>query len=316
MRKGAGAWLLGIFLGLYFAGGSGLVASAQEMQPILTPHAAFYSVKADTQVYLLPGTAHSVLGNLKKGQPVISAAKTDTGWMQIYYRGAFGYVPGDALQDYERPAAASLEKLSLPAGYRLNVLGDSITYGDKLSDRNQGYASLLAAGSGAGALHNYGWNGSAVGGPHPDRFVDRYPFMEPAADLVLVFGGTNDYAGSNEQGTPLGAETDLTADSFYGALNLLMCGLKQIYPKSEIVFVTPLKRVGYMRPNKSGYALSQYVDAIKNRADFYGIRVVDLFQDPELDFSSRQKLYLVDGLHPNAVGHSLLSAAIYRRLFL
>ena len=94
-----------------------------------------------------------------------------------------------------------------------------------------------------------------------------------------------------------------------------MCGLKQMYPDAEIVFMTPLKRVGYMRRNQKGYCLNQYVTAINEMANFYGIRVVDLFNEPELDFSSKKNLYLVDGLHPNEMGHALVSVYLYRTLF-
>ena len=50
-------------------------------------------------------------------------------------------------------------------------------------------------------------------------------------------------------------------------------------------------------------------------AAFWGIRVIDLFNEPELDFSSKQAAYLVDGLHPNAAGHGLVGACVYRKLF-
>ncbi len=33
----------------------------------------------------------------------------------------------------------------------------------------------------------------------------------------------------------MGALGDLTPDTFYGSLNLMMCGLKQMYPDGEIV---------------------------------------------------------------------------------
>ena len=64
-------------------------------------------------------------------------------------------------------------------------------------------------------------------------------------------------------GTPVGALGDLTPDTFYGSLNLMMCGLKQMYPDGEIVLMTPLRRVGYMRRNQNGYYLNQYVFAIR-----------------------------------------------------
>ena len=134
-------------------------------------------------------------------------------------------------------------------------------------------------------------------------------------DVVLVFGGTNDYAGYNEIGVPLGQPGDVTGDSFYGSLNLLMCGLKQMYPNSRIVFCTPLRRADDMFCNQSGCYLHEYATAIREMAVIYGIQVIDLYNEPELDFTIWGKNCLIDGLHPDATGHFLLGTYLYDHLF-
>lgn len=290
----------------------------QDSSSPVTPYAAYVSMKEDTQVHLLPALPQQTIGALKAGQPAIATGKTDNGWLQIYYMGMIGYVQEDRTEAYAVPQPEAWEALPVQTAsgaLTINALGDSITYGDKLADTSSSFPNIVSAKAGAAALNNYGWNGSNVAGPHPDRLIDRYPAMERDADLVLVLGGTNDYGGYNEQGTALGTIGDMTPDTFYGGLNLLMCGLRQMYPDSEIVFMTPLRRVGYMRRNKSGYCLNEYAAAVREMAEFWGIRVIDLFNEPELDFSSRQASYLVDGLHPNETGQALVGACVYRRLF-
>lgn len=317
MKKKAVTLLAGMALCLLCFFGSGREAAAQEEQAAITitPYTAYLSMKADTEVHMMPGTAWVVLGSLREGQPAIATGKTDNGWLQIYYVGMTGYIPGDAVEEYTVPPPTIWREITIEGEIKINALGDSITYGDRLSDRGQAFPNVVAAKAGAVTLNNYGWNGSSIGGPHPDRLIDRYPAMEPDANLILVLGGTNDYAQFNKAGTPVGAMGDLTPDTFYGALNLLMCGLKQKYPDGEVVFMTPLRRVGYMRRNQNGYYLNQYVTAIQEMAAFWGIRVIDLFNEPELDFSSKQAAYLVDGLHPNAAGHGMIGACVYRKLF-
>ncbi len=317
MKKKAVTLLAGMALCLLCFFGSGREAAAQEEQAAITitPYTAYLSMKADTEVHMMPGTAWVVLGSLREGQPAIATGKTDNGWLQIYYVGMTGYIPGDAVEEYTVPPPTIWREITIEGEIKINALGDSITYGDRLSDRGQAFPNVVAAKAGAVTLNNYGWNGSSIGGPHPDRLIDRYPAMEPDANLILVLGGTNDYAQFNKAGTPVGAMGDLTPDTFYGALNLLMCGLKQKYPDGEVVFMTPLRRVGYMRRNQNGYYLNQYVTAIQEMAAFWGIRVIDLFNEPELDFSSKQAAYLVDGLHPNAAGHGMVGACVYRKLF-
>lgn len=286
-------------------------------QPVgVVPCNTCFTISRDTQVYRLPGTSHQSIGTLKKGQPVLAIGSKDE-WYQVYFKGAIGYIPVNTTESYQIPTSIRSIRPELFQGeIKINILGDSITYGDRVDDKNRIYASLLGEKCHAVKVNNYGWNGSAIGGIHPDKFIDRYMLMDADANLILVFGGTNDYYGGGEDGTLLGAKGDVTPATFYGSLNLLMCGLKQMFPNSEIVFLTPLKRVGYLRKNNQGAYLNQYVSAIHEMAAFYGIPVIDLFGEPELDFSSKHKIYLVDGLHPNEKGHALVAAKLYRKLFL
>lgn len=281
----------------------------------VTPTTEYLTMKIDVEVHTKPGTSWEVIGKLRAGQPAIVFGNTDNGWKQIYYIGQIGYIPGDAGAPYEIPSAVSWKDFSIKGDIKLNVLGDSIAYGDKLSDTAWAFPNLLGNACGAVKINNYGWCGSAIAGIHPDKFIDRYTAMDRDANLILVFGGTNDYGGYREKGTSIGKLGDLSPECFYGSLNLLMCGLKQMYPKGEIVFLTPLKRNGYLRRNQSGYCLNQYVTGINEMANFYGIRVLDLFNEPELDFASKKNLYLIDGLHPNEMGQALISKYLYRKLF-
>lgn len=281
----------------------------------VTPTTAYLTIKTDVNVHTMPGTSWEVMGKLRAGQPAIAFGKTDNGWTQIYYIGQIGYIPGDAAQAYTVPEPTAWKEFPITGEVKLNALGDSITFGDKLSNVLFAYPHQLGLKCNAAKVNNYGWNGSCLAGPHPDKLVDRYPMLDRDANLILVLGGTNDYGGYRVEGTPIGKLGDATTDSFYGGLNLLMCGLKQMYPDGNIVFMTPLRRAGYMRRNKNGYCLNQYVTAIQEMASVYGIRVLDLFNEPELDFSSKKNTYLVDGLHPNEMGQALISAYIHRKLF-
>lgn len=281
----------------------------------VTPETAYITMKRDADVHVMPGTSWDILGKLKTGQPAIVLGNTDNGWKQIYYIGQIGYIPGDASQPYEVPQPPSWQDFSLTGDIKINVLGDSIAYGDKLQDISWAFPNMLGNACGAAKVNNYGWCGSAIAGIHPDKFIDRYTAMDRDANLILVFGGTNDYGGYRAKGSSIGKIGDISPECFYGSLNLMMCGLKQMYPNGEIVFLTPLKRVGYLRRNQNGYCLNQYVTGINEMANFYGIRVLDLFNEPELDFASKKNLYLVDGLHPNEMGQALISKYLYRKLF-
>lgn len=318
------AALLGAFFCLLCLCGSVQTVYAEERDfeiydpadPSETPHVEYYQAESDTIVYAGPGTDRRTLGTLRMGQPAIATGITEKGWKQIYFVGMVGYVPGDSLIAYRLPAQVQSDPIVVEDGMTINILGDSITYGDALPDVSLAYSYLIAARLGNVTCNNYGHNASAIGGAtNVARFLDRYVAMSRDADLVLVLGGTNDYAGYNAMGVPLGSPGDVTADSFYGSLNLMMCGLRQMYPDGRIVFLTPLRRAGYDRNNHSGYNLNQYVTAIREMAAFYGISVIDLFDEPTFDFNVHSQNYLVDGLHPDATGHFLLATYLYDRLF-
>lgn len=277
----------------------------KEMRIVLT-------VKENTKVYIKPGASQGVIGALRKGQPAIATTKPVGGWIQIYYVGMIGYIQENVAEFYMVQPLLAQEKMPLKDGLRINILGDSISFGDKLKDKSKAYPYVLASKAGAVSLNNYGLCGSSMTGFHLDRFIDRYAAMDRNADLVLVFGGTNDYGV--QKGVDMGFFNDISDQTFCGGLNLMMCGLKQMYPDGEIVFATPLRRWGDKRKNAKGYTLQQYVSAIQTLGNFWGIRVIDLYSAPELNFAANPS-YLVDGLHPKASGHTLIGNVLYRELF-
>lgn len=264
--------------------------------------------------YTGPGTEYDPMGYVEKDTIAIVYALTDNYWYQIYYKGQIGYINHDNVTLYMGgDGSATGTKLIFQQGQpiTMDVLGDSITAGEKLSSQSQTYASLLAQKIGVTEVCNYGFCGSAVAGIHPDRFLDRYGYMNPNADLIVVFGGTNDYGFD----TALGSIGDRTGDTYYGGLNQLMSGLGQMYPRAEIVFITPLKREKDFKKNKYGNTLDQYAKAVIDMASFYDYRVIDVYSPESLNFASQKAEYMKDGIHPTAKAHAILANYIYQNIF-
>ena len=265
-------------------------------------------------VYAGPSTAYAPLGTLENDTIAIVYALTDNYWYQIYYKGNVGYIAHDNVKLYTGgDGSITGTKLDLRGKQIvMNVLGDSITEGEKLSSQSQTYAALLGNKIGALAVRNYGLGGSAVAGNHPDRFLDRYVAMDPNANVIFVFGGTNDYGFD----TPLGTFGDRHQETFYGGLNQLMCGLQQMYPSAEIVFLTPLRRENDGKKNKYGNTLNQYAQAVIDMAGFYNFRVLDLYTPGNLNFASQKSVYMRDGIHPSAKAHGILADYIYQQMII
>lgn len=197
---------------------------------------------------------------------------------------------------------------------KVNFLGDSITEGVGTSSKDKIYLNLLKERASLAAARNYGVSGTRIARQLalPDDecrndFCKRMEKMDADADLVVVFGGTNDFGHGD---APLGSFSDRTPDSFYGACHFLMQGLIEKYPASQLVFMTPLHRenedslAGDRKPAPVA-PLKTYVDILKEVAEYYAIPVLDLYTTSGIQprVPLLKELYCPDGLHPNDAGH-------------
>ena len=134
--------------------------------------------------------------------------------------------------------------------------------------------------------------------------------MQPKADVIIVFGGTNDYAHGDAF---LGAADSEDVFTFCGAVNSLINKLKKDFPNAKIVFMTPLHRTEETTPSKpEEKILEDYANAILNICKTGGIDVIDLFGINPLD--PYDTTLVPDGLHPNDKGHKIMADVIAEEL--
>ena len=209
-------------------------------------------------------------------------------------------------------------------GTKINFLGDSITEGAGTSSHDKMFTMLIEREYGA-ICQNYGIGGTRIARQKTpteenwDRdFISRVPEMDADADIVVVFGGTNDFGHGD---APLGAMSDRTPYTFYGALHCLYTALIEKYPDVPIVVLTPLHRItediptGDNKPAPVG-TLKEYVNIIREVAEYYSLPVLDLFKESGLQpkIPVIQQKYVPDGLHPNDAGNEILAHKIARFL--
>ena len=193
---------------------------------------------------------------------------------------------------------------------KINFLGDSITEGVGASSYENCYFSQFAKKTGA-VCRNYGISGTRIARKKVPSDKPRYDLdfpsrvceMDEDADIVVVFGGTNDYGHGD---APLGEPQDRTVWSFYGGLHVLYDALLERFPKAKIVILTPMVRREEVR---EGYALPPFVEAVRQVAGEYKLPVLDLYRDYPVDLrdADTMKKYMPDGLHPSDLGHSVLA---------
>lgn len=193
---------------------------------------------------------------------------------------------------------------------KVNFLGDSITEGHGTSGADGIYMKAVSDTLGFACTRNYGIGGTRIAAQPDDggsAFSVRYLEMEKDADLILVFGGTNDYGHGTAQ---IGSFHDRGTETFYGACHTLMEGLMNLYTDKTIVFMTPLHRENEQSPNPAtGYTLAQYVEVLKEMAEYYAIPVLDLWANSGIQpcIASNKEKYCPDGLHPNDAGQQLIA---------
>ena len=212
-------------------------------------------------------------------------------------------------------------------GFKVNFLGDSITEGVGVTDiPNCRYDNRLAAMCQLSAVNNYGISGTRLAHQiHPSAtprydlcFCGRAYNMDHTADMVVVYGGVNDFIHGD---APFGQAGDTTPATFCGGVYFLMNYLRETYGEKPIIFMTPArcflrkevddlvvstharKRPGIGKP------LRNYVDAILEIAKLFEIPTMDLYNDLGLDPHDPEifDTYTMDGLHFNDAGHAVIA---------
>ncbi len=199
-------------------------------------------------------------------------------------------------------------------GKTILFLGDSITFGKGASCQEKRYADLVTVEGEFANGVNYGVGGTRIAKQiveveerYGETFETRALRMQEKADIVVVFGGTNDYGHGD---APIGNFGDTTIDTFYGAMDSLLNFLVNKYPLATIVWLTPIHRKDEnhlinSRGFRTGGKLCDYVQAEKEVCQKYGIALLDLYSTSGIcpDIPVNYELYTIDGLHPNDKGH-------------
>ena len=213
-------------------------------------------------------------------------------------------------------------------GKKVIFLGDSITEGAGVSDiANCRYDNRLKKLCGFSEVCNYGVGGSRLAyqskpsenPAHDLYFCGRMFKMVKDADLVVVYGGVNDYLHGD---APIGEYGDNTPTTFCGAVRYLMTNLRERYPNAQLAFLTPAhccRPIGSdkdpsPRPMKRPDAkpLVFYVETIERTAKEFGIPVFNMFENLGLDPNNEEirEKYTVDGLHFNDDGHAIIAEKV------
>ena len=212
---------------------------------------------------------------------------------------------------------------------KIACLGDSITEGvnangwqwhryiDKYFKENGVETTIVNLGIGGTSVCTSSYVTASL-----QPFVNRLNTIPTDTDVIVIFGGTNDW-GNNAS---LGTISDSGSSSFYGAYKYMLEWFANNRPNAKILTITPLKR--YYRGNTStwtnaqttrnnkGQLLQDYVRAVKEVSEMYAIPCVDLHNESGLNpvLEIVRTKYMGDGLHPTAEGNKKMYPIILNKL--
>lgn len=144
-----------------------------------------------------------------------------------------------------------------------------------------------------------------------------------AADVIIIFAGTNDYLATTyeadvESQYTQGGTSYISIDNtdnktFEGATRWAITKLKEKYPNAYIFIVTPIQCA--VDINKRVYAeQAKKVEVIKQCANRLSIPIIDAFTESTItsdrEHNGVEGVYTVDGLHPNTHGGEILGRYI------
>jgi len=185
-------------------------------------------------------------------------------------------------------------------------LGDSLTYGYQVP-RRETWTARAEADAGLNFV-NRGINGDTTGGMLARLGSE---VLDQAPDALILTGGTNDIITS---GSSANARSNVAAITHQAAARGLPCFLGTPIP-------VDLPRV---RPDWAALTdfarmmevTRDYVDWLLEYGRIFGFPTIDFWRLFAVgpDFGGNPELYLSDGLHPNAAGHSLMAGEVVKVL--
>ena len=242
----------------------------------------------------------------------------------VGWAGEQGYVPTD-IPSYNADVARLSQQLLNDTATRLGIdvnplsgkrwvaMGDSITVGGSYSDSTGSYAKVLSDKYLA-TLELQAQNGARVhrenaGVTANSVLSERFNNITIPPDLITIAGGVNDpiKADTTSDGlNHLGTMADRVNTTFYGALHVLISGLRAKFPNARIGYIAPIPNsYGNYNSNDPDNIYWMKYKAIRDVCEYYSVPVWNgctEFGAHPMN-TAWKDAYMPDGLHPNNAGH-------------
>lgn len=169
------------------------------------------------------------------------------------------------------------------------ALGDSLIHGSRLGNEAT-WVNKLGKKHDM-TVYNYGINGNSIACTDKQDQTPmcvRYADMNDRADYVVVLGGAND----KRLDVPIGENNSADPYTFKGALNQLIEGLVEKYPRAKILFMTNYRRWDGL--NALGLTDIHYVIAMEEICRIHSIPCFNNYYNIGISFYHKAHLAWMD----------------------
>lgn len=213
----------------------------------------------------------------------------------------------------------SLNNSSFYKNKKITCFGDSITAQNQWQPWVAQYfnCTMVNKGVGGTTVFNNG-NKEVIEGEIRDSWMcsdDRINLIPSDSDIILVFGGHNDWGYNNLEMGVLG-DGNLIDSTFKSAYSLMLKKLITKFPNARIITMTP---VGGRTETEKGNSDKQYyirdlcmtdfAKAVKEVSGYYGIPCIDINAESGIS-TLNHDTYIADVIHPNSEGGKLIANAV------
>lgn len=213
----------------------------------------------------------------------------------------------------------SLSNSSFYKNKKITCFGDSITAQNQWQPWVVQYfnCTMVNKGVGGTTVFNNG-NKEVIEGELRESWMcsdDRINLIPSDSDVILVFGGHNDFGYNNLEMGVLG-DGNLIDSTFKSAYSLMLKKLVNKFPNALIITMTP---VGGRTETEKGntdkqfyirdLCMTDFANAVKEVSAYYGIPCIDINGESRIS-TLNHDTYIADVIHANSEGGKLIANAV------
>ena len=220
------------------------------------------------------------------------------------------YIPKDIIEDMNNKTESWYK------GKKICAYGDSVTEQNKWQSFVSSYFNCSFCNRGVGGTTVTQVN-SSTNHMSADSRIETIP---TDSDVILVFGGHNDWSSASINIGDIKTEALSESTSFKSAFALMLKKIQTRCPNAKIITMTPVggrTEEASVNQDKQFYirdlCMTDFANAVKEVSAYYGIPCIDINGNSGIN-TLNHTTYIADVIHPNSEGGKLIANEVINGL--